>query len=142
MIDISMPRDLLRRRKDGGYAALCVIGLDADPGAFRIGAAEDVEVLLSRLQLGTWHDLQFVRLIWTPGLPVARSIALSTEKFLTDIGAHLGRHWFRSELNVIDDLFTAAIAKLNTNTWLHHELLIRLLAQSNQEADRFAEGIL
>ncbi|PWJ81546.1 hypothetical protein C7441_11078 [Pseudaminobacter salicylatoxidans] len=139
--DVAMPRDVLRRRKIGGYAALCAIGIDAEPGVFRVGAVEDVEVLLSRLQLGTWHDLHFSRLLWTPGIELARTVAADAEKFLSDIGAHLGRHWYRTDLDIIDDLFTAGITKLNAKAWHPHELLARLQTQANREADRFSEGV-
>ncbi|MGB3833739.1 MAG: hypothetical protein WA975_17960 [Mesorhizobium sp.] len=139
--DLSMPKDLLKRRKAGRYAAICVIGFDAEPESHRIGAAEDVEILLSRLQLGTWHDLHFRRVIWTPGIEGAKHVADEAEKFLTDTGFHLGRHWFRAPLNLIDDLFTAAVTSLNLRTWRHTELLNHLQAQSDYEADRFARGM-
>jgi hypothetical protein len=78
-VDITMPRDLAKRRKAAGYVAIAAIALDADPNVFRLGAVEDIEVLLSRLQLGTWHELYFVRAIWTPGLAVARTMVAGAE---------------------------------------------------------------
>ncbi len=142
MIDPSMSRDLTRRRKEAGYAAICAVGFAADPGVFRVATAENTEGHLSLLQPGTWQPLHFARLVWTPGLAVARTIVVGAEKFLTDIGASLGQHWFRAELNVLDDLIRAEAESLRSPLWTHLQLIARLRAKADEEADRFAAGII
>lgn len=141
-VDISMPRDLIRRRKNAGYAAICAVGFDADPHVFRLATAENVEGHLSLLQPGTWQPLHFVRLVWTPGLAVARTIATGAEEFLTDLGQHLGQHWYRAEMGLLDELVHAGATKLNSPTWTHSELIARLRRDANREADRFAAGFI
>lgn len=141
-VDISMPRDIAKRRKNAGYAAICTVGFDADTGVFRLATAENVEGHLSLLQPGTWQPLHFVRVVWTPGLAVARTIAVGAEKFLTDIGAHLGQHWYRAGLDVLDDLVKSEAASLNSPIWSHRDLIQRLTRQADREADRFAAGII
>lgn len=140
--DIALPRHLMKQRKREGYAAICAIGTDADPGVFRLGAAEDVEVLLSRLQLGTWHELRFLRTVWTPGLELANSIVKSAETWLTGASFGLGRHWFRVGLDILDDLIRAEAIRRNASLWTPDELALRLRQAANREADRFAEGQL
>lgn len=140
-VDVSMPRDLIKRRKNAGYAAICAVGFKSDPGVFRIATAENVEGHLSLLQPGTWEPLHFERLIWTPGLAVARTIVVGAEKFLTDLRLHLGQHWFRADLDVLDQLILSEARKLNSPFWSNAELIIRLRTQANKEADRFAEGV-
>jgi len=139
---LSIPRSIGKRRKTGGYAAICAIAFDAEPGVFRLGAAEDIDVLLSRLQLGTWHELYFVRAIWTPGMAVARTVAAGVEKALTGAGVALGQHWYRSGLDVLDAAVEAERAKLRAQVWSNAELIARLRHQENAEADRFADGIV
>ncbi|MES0071878.1 hypothetical protein [Mesorhizobium sp. M0058] len=138
-IDIDMPRDLVRRRKNAGYAAICAVGFAADPGVFRLATAENIEAHLSLLQPGTWQPLHFVRVVWTPGLPVARTIVLATERFL--LSMHLGQHWHRASLEVLDIAIAAEVLTLRASTWSHPELTASLKGQANREADRFAEGV-
>lgn len=139
-VDISMPRDLLRRRKATGYAAICVVGFDADPAVVRIATAENIEGHLAALQPGTWHRLHFMRVVWTPGLVVARTIVIAAEKFLTGAGFHLGHHWYRVGLDVVDDLVRAETIRLRAKTWTHADLIALLRQEANRQADRFAEG--
>lgn len=140
-IDVSMSRDLVRRRKNEGYAAVCAVGFDADPGVFRLATAENIEGHLSLLQPGNWQPMHFVRVVWTPGLAVARTIATGAERFLININAHLGQHWFRADLDVLDGLVQAEAVSLKSPIWSQRELIQRLQRHSDREADRFAEGI-
>ena len=139
-VDVSLPRDLLRLRKNGGYAAVCAVGYDAEPKVFRIATAENIEGHLALVQPGTWQKLQLVRVVWTPGMAVARTIVLSAERFLTNAGFLLGNHWYSAGLDVFDDLVRAEAMSLRATTWTQAELAIRLRTQANREADRFAEG--
>lgn len=142
MTDASMPRSLTHRRKKEGYAAICAIGFDADPKAFCIHPTEDVEKLLPRLQIGTWHTLRFMRTIWTPGLPLARTIIGRVKVFLTDNGWGIGHDWFRAELDVLDDLIKAESIRMGAPTWSTSELAVWLQTLANREADRFAAGVI
>lgn len=139
-IDIDMPRDLLQRRKKTGYAAICAVGFKADPGVFRLATAENIEAHLSLIQPGTWQPLHFERVVWTPGLAVARTIVLAVERFFAS--AHLGQHWFRIPLEALDIAIAAESISLKTSTWSHPELIARLRGQADREADRFAAGII
>lgn len=136
----SMPRDLLRRRREAGYAAICAVGFEGDPSVRRLGPAENVEAHLTILQPGRWERLHFDRILWTPGMAVARTIVDKAEKFLTEAGHALGNHWFRVEIDVLDDLFRAEAISLNARTWTMDELTIRLKRQADAEADRYARG--
>ena len=98
-VDISMPRDLVRRRRNAGYAAICAIGVSSDPKVFRLGTAENVEGVLAQLQPGTWEKLHFARLVWTQGLAVARTIVTGAERALETSARPLGGHWYRGELS-------------------------------------------
>lgn len=139
MINIAMPRDLVRRRKNAGYAAVCAVGFPADPCVFRLATAENVEAHLAMLQPGSWQALRFERLVWTPGLAVARTIVVGVERLLAS--SALGHHWFRSSLEVLDIAIAAEAMSLKAQTWSHAELVERLREQSNRQADRFAEGV-
>lgn len=139
-LEHTMPLDLRRRRKNAGYAAICALGFDADPGVFRICTAENVEALLPQVQPGRWEPINFVRLIWTPGPPTAKTVVVGVEKFLTDLRMNLGQHWFRAGLDVFDDLVKAETIKLRSPTWSNDELKLRLRTHANAEADRFARG--
>lgn len=141
MIDISMPRDLVRRRKNAGYAAICAVGYDAEPRVFRLATAENIEGHLALLQPGRWEELYFARVVWTPGLAVARTIVVGVEAALTAADAYLGQHWFGAERNQLDELLRLGIDKLRSPSWSHAELIARLKRQAEREADRFAEGI-
>jgi hypothetical protein len=141
MIDITTPRDLRLRRKGDGYCAICAVGIDIDPGVFRLATAENLEAHLPQLQPGTWHQLHLARVIWTPGFPVARTIVMKTEKFLTNTGHALGNHWYRAELDLFDRLVVAEQRSLNARLWTHQELIARLRSHANEEADRYAEGV-
>ena len=140
--DVSMPRDLAKRRKAAGYVAIAAIGLDAEPGVYLLGAAEDIDVLLSRLQRGTWHELYFVRAVWTPGLAVARTIVAGAEGALTEAGYALAPHWYRVGLDVLDTAIEKERAKLRSPVWSNAELAAKLRRQSHAEVDRFAAGII
>ena len=140
-LDVAMPRDLLQRRKNTGYAAICAVGFKADTGVFRLATAENIEAHLSLLQPGTWQPLYFVRLVWTPGLAVARTIVVGAERMLARAGAELGQHWFRAGLEILDELIAAEARNLKTPIWSHPELIARLRGQASREADRFAEGV-
>lgn len=139
-IDVAMPRDLVRRRKNAGYAAICAVSFDADPGVFRLATAENVEAHLSMLQPGTWQLLHFARLVWTPGPAVARTVVVGVERFLAS--THLGHHWFRSSLEVLDIAIAAEAMSIKASTWTHPELIARLKGHADREADRFAEGVI
>lgn len=91
-VDISMPRDLLRRRRNAGYAAVCVVGTAADPKIFRIGTAENVEGVLAQLQPGAWARLHFTRIVWTQGSVVARTVVAGAERSLETTAKALGSH--------------------------------------------------
>lgn len=139
-VDVTMSRDLLHRRKVIGYAAIVAVGFDADPGVFRLATAENVEAHLPQLQPGRWEKLHFSRVIWTPGLAVARTIVSAVERFLTS--THLGHHWFRSSLEVLDIAIAAEAMSIKASTWSQAELLARLKGQADREADRFAAGVI
>lgn len=141
MIDISMSRDLRLRRKQIGYCAICAVGMADEPGVFRLATAESIETHLAQLQPGTWHQLQFERVIWSPGFPVARTIVTKAEKFLTDVGHALGNHWYRAPLDLLDQLILAEQRSLNARLWTQQELIARLRSHANEEADRYAEGV-
>lgn len=136
----AMPRDLMRRRREAGYAAICVVGFAEDPTVHRIGPAENIEAHLTLLQPGRWERLHFDRVLWTQGMAVARTIVDKAEKSLTDSGHALGNHWFRVEIDVLDDLFRAEAISLNARTWTPDELTIRLKRQADAEADRYGRG--
>lgn len=138
-VSSAMPRDLARRRKKAEYAAICAVGFDADPGVFRLHATEDIENHLFKVQPGTWHVLHFVRLLWTPGPAVARTIVVGVEQTLTRHGVHLGQHWYRAHLDWLDELIGGEAKALNSPTWTHTALIERLQRQADREADRFAE---
>ncbi|RUV37451.1 hypothetical protein [Mesorhizobium sp. M7A.F.Ca.MR.148.00.0.0] len=139
-VDIAMPRNLVERRKNFGYAAVCAVGFDADPGVFRLAPAENIEALLPQLQPGRWERLHFAKVVWTPGLPVARTLVLAAERFLANV--HLGQHWYRSSLETLTAVLLAEAAALRSAVWSHAELLARLKAQADREADRFAAGVI
>lgn len=142
MIDSAMPRSLTHRRKKEGYAAICAVGFDADQGVFCIHPTEDVEKLLPRLQIGTWHKLRFLRQIWTPGLPLARTLIDRVEVFLTDIGAALGHSWYQAEVDILDQLIAEESRKMGATTWSTRELAIKLQTLANREVDRYAAGLV
>lgn len=138
-IDAAMPRDLARGRKSAGYAAICAVGFASDPEVFRLATAENIEEHLKQLQPGRWEQLYFSRIVWTPGLAVARTVVLGTERFLQS--RHLGQHWYRTAIETIDIAIAAEVRRLKASTWSHADLIARLREQSNREADRFAEGV-
>jgi hypothetical protein len=70
----------------------------------------------------------------------ARTIATKAERWLTDAKFGLGQHWYRAELDVLDDLIKAEAISLRARTWTHQELIDRLQKQLDEEADRFAAG--
>jgi hypothetical protein len=140
MRDIAMPRDLVQRRKNVGYAAVCAVGFDADPGVFRLATAENIEGHLPLLQPGRWESLHFAHVVWTPGLLVARTIVLGAERSLAN--CHLGQHWYRASLETLNSVLMAEALALKSTTWSHPELIARLKGQADREADRFAEGII
>lgn len=141
-VDISMSAPLRRRRKFAGYAAICAVGVAERPGVFRIATAENVEAHIAGLQPGSWHKLHFDRVIWTPGLAVARTIVVNAEKFLSNTGHALGNHWFRVEdTGLLDELIVAEAQSLRAPLWSQDELVARLQAQADREADNFAKGI-
>ena len=139
-IDIAMPRNLVERRKNDGYAAVCAVGFDADPGVFRLATAENIEAHLPQLQPGRWERLHFAYVVWTPGLVVARTIVLGAERSLAN--CHFGQHWYRASLDVLNGLLLAEATALRSTVWSHPELIARLKGQADREADRFAEGII
>jgi hypothetical protein len=141
MINIAMPRDLRIRRKSIGYCAICAVGMEADRSVFRLATAQSIEQHLADLQPGTWHELQFDRVWWTPGPAVARTIVLKVERFLTEVGHSLGNHWYSAPLELLDQLIVAEQRSLNTRLWTHQELIARLKTHADEEADRFAEGV-
>jgi hypothetical protein len=138
MIDAAMSRDLIRRRRNAGYAAVVAVGFGGDPGVFRLASAENLEAHLSTLQPGTWQALRFERIVWTAGPAVARTIVMGVERRLK--AQCLGQHWFRASLEVLDIAIAAEAMSLKAATWSQSELIARLKAQSDREADRFAEG--
>ena len=144
MIDTRFP--LAQRRKKEGYAAVSALGIESDPGVFCLAATEDTTKLRYRLREGQEKvfgkpcAMHFVRLIWTPGLPVARTLVSAAEKFLTDIGCSLGRSWFRAEIDIFDDLIRHEVFKMGCQTWTNAELIVKLRTLENSEADRYAEG--
>lgn len=138
--NIAMPRNLIDRRKSAGYAAVCAVGFDADPGVFRLATAENLEAHLPQLQPGRWERLHFAHVVWTPGLAVARTIVLAAERFLVNF--HLGQHWYRASLETLDGVLRAEALALRSTIWSHPELIVRLKVQADREADRFAEGII
>ena len=140
MRNIAMPRNLVQRRKNGGYAAVCAVGFDADPGVFRLGAAENIEGLLPLLQPGRWERLHFAHVVWTPGMAVARTIVLGAERSLAN--CHLGQHWYRASLETLNSVITAEAVALRSTVWSHADLIARLKGQADREADRFAAGII
>lgn len=139
-VDIAMGKELLTRRKNAGYAAICAVGLETDPGVFRLATAENVEAHIPQLQPGRWEPLHFARLLWTPGMAVARTMVTGAEKFLAETGHSLGQRWHRAPLDLLDDLLTAEAVRLNARTWTHSELIIRLKRQAKAQADSFAAG--
>lgn len=139
-VDIAMPRDLVRRRKNSGFAAICAVGIEGDESLFRLATAENVEAHVPALQVATWHHLHLVRVVWTPGMAVARTIVVAAEKFLTTTGFLVGNHWYRADLGILDDLVRAEAFRLRAETWTQPELLARLRSEAHREADRFAEG--
>lgn len=139
-VDIAMPRNLVDRRKNAGYAAVCAVGFDADPGVFRLATAENIEAHLPLLQPGRWERLHFVQVVWTPGMPVARTIAQGAERFLANF--HLGQHWYRASLGALNDVVRSEAAFIRSSIWSHPELIARLKGQAVREADRFAKGII
>lgn len=140
-VDVSMARDLRIRRKTIGYCAICAVGIEGDPGVFRLATAESIENHLPQLQPGTWHQLHLARVVWTAGFPVARTIVMKAEKFLTDTGHALGQHWYRAPLDLLDQIILAEQRSLNARLWTHQELVALLRRHANEEADRYAEGV-
>lgn len=138
--DIAMPRNLVERRKNAGYAAVCAVGFDADPGVFRLAPAENIEALLPQLQPGRWERLHFANVVWTPGLAVARTLVLAAERFLANV--HLGQHWYRANLETLNSVLLAEAAALRSTVWSHAELIALLKGQADREADRFAAGVI
>ncbi|MBB6413522.1 hypothetical protein [Mesorhizobium sangaii] len=106
-----------------------------------MAVAENLEGLIQLLQPGRLEKLHFVRLIWTPGLAVARTIVVGAERFVTDTGHALGQHWFGAGIDVLEDLIVAEATRLKSPTWSHPELIARLKGKENREADRFAAGM-
>jgi hypothetical protein len=139
-VNVAMPRNLIDRRKSAGYAAVCAVGFDADPGVFRLATAENLEAHLPQLQPGRWERLHFAHVVWTPGLAVARTIVLAAERFLVNF--HLGQHWYRASLETLSSVIAAEASTLRSTIWSHSELIARLKGQADREADRFAEGII
>jgi hypothetical protein len=139
MRDIAMPSNLVQRRKNAGYAAVCAVGFDADPGVFRLATAENIEAHLPLLQPGRWERLHFAHVVWTPGMAVARTIMLGAERSLAN--CHLGQHWYRASLDTLNNVLLAEAVALRSTVWSHPELIARLKGQENREADRFAEGV-
>ncbi|PWJ88416.1 hypothetical protein C8D77_111139 [Mesorhizobium loti] len=139
-LDATMSRDLIRRRRNAGYAAVVAVGFAGDVGVFRLASAENLEAHLSTLQPGTWQALRFERIIWTQGPAVARTIVMGVERFLAS--AALGSHWFRASLEVLDIAIAAEAMSLKAATWTQAEIVARLKAQSDREADRFAAGVI
>ena len=139
-VDIAMPRNLLQRRKNAGYAAICAVGFDADPGVFRLATAENIEGHLPLLQPGRWERLHLAHVAWTPGMAVARTIVLGAERFLANF--HLGQHWYRASLKTLNSVLMAEAVALRSTIWSHPELIARLRGQADSEADRFAAGII
>jgi hypothetical protein len=139
LINIAMGKDIIRRRRNAGYAAVCAVGVAADTSVFRLASAENIEDHLKQLQPGRWERLEFVRLIWTPGPTVARTIVVGAERFLAS--AALGNHWYRASLEVLDIAIAAEAMSLKASIWSQAELVARLKAQSDREADRFAAGV-
>ena len=140
MLDIAMPRHLVQRRKNVGYAAVCAVGFDADLGVFRLATAENIEGHLPQLQAGRWERLHFAYVVWTPGLVVARTIVLGAERSLAN--CHLGQHWYRASLDTLNSVLMAEAVALRSTVWSHAELIARLRGQADREADRFAAGII
>ncbi|WEX10318.1 hypothetical protein [Chelativorans sp. AA-79] len=140
-LDVSMPRDLRQRRRRIGYAAIVAVGIADTTEVFRLATAENIEGHLGDLQPGRWEPLHFARVVWTPGMAVARTITARTERFLADTGYALGQHWFNAPLDLLDQLITAEARSLNTRTWSHAELVEKLRKQADDEADRFAQGV-
>ncbi len=138
-LDATMSRDLIRRRRNAGYAAVVAVGFSGDSGVFRLASAENLEAHLSTLQPGTWQALHFNRIIWTAGPAVARTIVVGVERFLKTFA--LGNHWFRASLEVLDIAIAAEAMSLKASTWSQADLIARLKAQSDSEADRFAAGV-
>ena len=138
--DIAMPRNLVERRKSAGYAAVCAVGFDADPGVFRLATAENIEAHLPQLQPGRWEPLHFAYVVWTPGLAVARTIVQGVERFLANF--HLGQHWYRAGLDVLHGVLLAEASALRSTVWSQAEMIARLKGHADREADRFASGII
>lgn len=138
-LDATMSRDMIRRRRNAGYAAVVAVGFQGDAGVFRLASAENLEGHLSTLQPGTWQALRFERITWTAGPAVARTIVMGVERFLAS--SALGQHWFRASLEVLDIAIAAEAMSLKASTWTQADLIARLKAQSDREADRFAEGV-
>jgi len=141
-VSIDMPRDLIQRRRCRGFVAICAVGFQADPLVFRLATAENIEGHLATLQPGTWHHLFFRRVLWTAGSAVARTITIAAEKWMSANGWSLGNHWFRAELDVLDDLLRAEAMTLRAGLIGHADLVRLLRQQADNEADRFAQGIV
>lgn len=129
--------ELRKRRKAAGYAAVCAVGSVGLGDALRFGAVEDVEILVQRLQLGTWHPLRIVWIRWVPGIEAARTVADRAERALEGAGGGLGQHWHRVAVADVDAAVSEAAAGLRCVLWTEEEMLADLRRQGAREVDRF-----
>lgn len=140
-VDIAMPRDLVRRRKQAGYCAVVAVSSPFRSGQFRIGSTEGVESYLRYLgrEIVT-NDLYFARVVWTQGDKIAGTIVARSRRFLRDTRHAKPDGWYAAPLDLFDDLVTAEVVSLRARYWTHSELTVRLRRQANAQADRFAAG--
>lgn len=129
--------EIRKRRKSAGYAAICAIGSDGLPGALRVGAVEDIEILLQRIQFATWHPLSLVWTRWTPGIEVARTISDGVEQRLERAGAALGQHWYNTDAAAVEAAALDIAGPMRCPLWTDDEMIGRLRRSVDHEVDRF-----
>lgn len=139
-LDVSMPRDLRDRRRAKGYCAISIVGVESEQ-FYRVLSTEDVENTLRGMQRGNWRPLQIKRLLWTPGIEIARTVVSQTESGLRERGWPVSLHWCSAPIAEIEALIKARLNALRSKYWTHDQLVAALRETSNREADQFARGI-
>lgn len=142
--EFSMRRELVKKRKIAGYAAVVVVAPTQNgcEDIIRISAATNTEALLPELQKGNWNDLHYRQMFWLPGLTAAQTICRKIEKFLTDNNFGVRDRWFTADTQLINDLMQAELIALRSPVWSHDELVAKLERDLEKEADRYAAGIV